>query len=304
MIEYAMFAALGFLVASILAVLFAGPFWNRAVRLTKKRLEATMPLSLADIRADKDHLRAQHAVELRRLEIAHDREKENAARFLIERNKAKVEIAELKSKLKIMATELAERGNESTVLEQTVRKRIPDLEQQLERARQIIAARDRELARTTTAYENQTEAVAIAKKTAGRFSDEIERLREALASGGGSARRGADDEDTLAAENQRLQAELSRMRQEVERLSLVEAEDNAALRREIQNLAVQIMHGAPPARIEPQAVSREEQLADERGVSLDEAEAPESMRAASTGRKKSGSSLGERLKKLTERASA
>lgn len=304
MIEYAMFAALGFLVASILAVLFAGPFWDRAVRLTKKHMEATMPMSPGDIRADKDQLRAQHAVELRRLEMAHDREKENAARLLIERNKAKVEIAELKAKLKTMAGELAERGNESTVLEQTVRKRIPELEQQLERARQIISARDRELARVTTAYENQTEAVGIARKMAGRYSDEIERLRHALASGGGSGRRGGDDENSLAAENQRLQAELSRMRQEVERLSLAEAEDNAALRREIQGLAAQIMHGAPPAGTGPQAASNADTLKEDHSVSLEDAEVPESMRAARSGKKRSGSSLGERLKKLTERASA
>lgn len=303
MIEYAMFAALGFLVASILAVLFAGPFWNRAVRLTRKRMEATMPMSLTDIHADKDHLRARHAVECRRLEMAHDREKENAARLLIERNKARVEIAELKTRLKAMAAELAGRDNESTVLEQTVRKHIPELGQQLERARQIIAARDRELARVTTAYENQTEALGIARKTAGRYDEEIERLRAALESGGGTSRRGGNKKD-IAAENQRLQAELSRMRQEVERLSLGEAEDNAALRGEIQDLAARIMHGAPPPRVEPESLPADDPLTEGDGVSLDDAEAPESMRAAKSGKKRSRSSLGERLKKLTERASA
>ena len=86
MIEYAMLIALGFLLASIVAVLFAGPFWRRAVRLTRKRLDATMPMTLADIQADKDQLRAEYAVEIRRLEMAHEREKDNAARFLVDRN--------------------------------------------------------------------------------------------------------------------------------------------------------------------------------------------------------------------------
>lgn len=312
MIEYAMFAALGFLVASMLAVLFAGPFWNRAARLTRKRLEATMPMSLADIQADKDQLRAQYAVELRRLEMAHDREKENAARFLIERNKYKVEIGELRAKMNMLAAQLSERGNASTVLEQTVRKRIPDLEQQLERARRIVAGRDRDLARMTTAYENQTEALGIAKKTARRYSDEIGLLRETLESGGGAARRGGDDEDALAAENRRLQAEISRMRQELERLRLVDAEDSATLRREIQNLAVQIMQGAPPARVEPEppAPDLEEAEGGEDTEDAEEAAADaresgkDSARPAPRRGGKSGASLGERLKKLTERTGA
>src|SRR5690606_36457321 len=145
-----------------------------------------------------------------------------------------------------------------------------------------------------------TEALGIAKKTAGRYSEEIERLRQALASDGGSARRGGGDETTIAAEHQRLQAELSRMRQEVERLGLVEAEENAALRREIQNLAVQIMHGAPPARIEPQAASDVDPRAEDHGMSTDEAEIPDSMRAATSVKTKpTASSLGDRLKELS-----
>lgn len=303
MIEYAMLAALGFFVASLVAVLFAGPFWNRAVRLTRKRMEATMPMSLADIRAERDHLRAQYVVEIRRLEIAHDREKERAARFLIERNKAKVEITELKTRLKKLEAELAERGNESTVLEQTVRKRIPDLEQQLERARQIIAARDRELARATTAYQNQTEALGAAKKVAGRYSEEIERLRAALESGGAALRRGGLSEDALAAENQRLQAELSHMRQQVERVAVMEAEENAALRREIQSLSEQLMRGAPP-RVELEASPAETET-----IVLDgggeEADADGGARSAEgRGGRDGGTSLGERLKKLAERATA
>ena len=99
MIEIGLLVALGFLIASLLAVLFAGPFWRRAVRLTTRRIEATMPMSLTDIQAEKDQIRAEYAVELRRAEIARDREKENAARFLVERNKHRVEIAELKNRI-------------------------------------------------------------------------------------------------------------------------------------------------------------------------------------------------------------
>jgi hypothetical protein len=313
MIEMAMLIALGFLAASILAVLFAGPFWRRAVRLTKKRLEATMPMTIADIEADKDRLRAEYAVRLRRLEMAHDREKENAARFLVERNKHRVEINELKEQVRTLTNALAERDNESTVLEQTVRKRIPELEAQLERARQIIAARDRDLARMTTAYENQTEALGIAKKAAQRYSEEIERLREALEGGGaGTSRRGrGESEDALTEENQRLQAEISRLRQEVAKFKEVEAAENAALRAELQTIADQIMHGtrpAAPAKKRDKAKAKEDEPAEAAATDDSKPEGrkkPARRRAPkSRARKKSAPSLGDRLKKLTAKEEA
>src|SRR5208282_3355990 len=43
---------------------------NRAVRLTMKRLEAATPLSIEEIRADKDQLRAEFAMSTRRLELS------------------------------------------------------------------------------------------------------------------------------------------------------------------------------------------------------------------------------------------
>jgi chromosome segregation ATPase len=43
---------------------------NRAVRLTTRRLEAATPLSMAEIQADKDQLRAEFAMSARRLEMS------------------------------------------------------------------------------------------------------------------------------------------------------------------------------------------------------------------------------------------
>ena len=67
MIDIGMYVALGFLLASLLALIVAPAFWRRAVRLTKRRIEMTMPMSASDIQADKDQLRAEFAIELRRV---------------------------------------------------------------------------------------------------------------------------------------------------------------------------------------------------------------------------------------------
>ena len=56
MIEPIMYFGIGFLVAALLGLLFVPLVHNRAVRLTMRRLEAATPLSIAEIRADKDQL--------------------------------------------------------------------------------------------------------------------------------------------------------------------------------------------------------------------------------------------------------
>lgn len=59
---------LGFLVAGVIALAIAPAFWRRAIRLSTRRLEMQLPLSPEEIRAGRDLLRAEFAVECRRLE--------------------------------------------------------------------------------------------------------------------------------------------------------------------------------------------------------------------------------------------
>ena len=70
MIEQALYFALGFLSAGLIALIIAPSLWSRAVRLTRRRIEASQPLTLAEIKADRDGLRADFAVTSRRLEMA------------------------------------------------------------------------------------------------------------------------------------------------------------------------------------------------------------------------------------------
>ena len=69
MIQTALIFILGFLAAGFLAVLVAPAIWRRAVLLTRRRLEAALPLSMGEISADKDAVRAEYAVTVRRLEM-------------------------------------------------------------------------------------------------------------------------------------------------------------------------------------------------------------------------------------------
>ena len=70
MIEPIMFFGLGFLASSLLGLIIVPFVHGRAVRLTVRRLEAATPLSMAEIQADKDQLRAEFAMSTRRLEMS------------------------------------------------------------------------------------------------------------------------------------------------------------------------------------------------------------------------------------------
>ena len=63
-----MIFALGFLVAGLLALLFLPAVQRRAARLSSRRLEMLLPLSMEEIVAERDQLRAEFAVERRRIE--------------------------------------------------------------------------------------------------------------------------------------------------------------------------------------------------------------------------------------------
>jgi hypothetical protein len=72
---------------------------NRAVRLTMRRLEAATPLSMAEIQADKDQLRAEFAMSTRRLEMSVDQLKAKTTSQLAELGKKSDAINRLKLEL-------------------------------------------------------------------------------------------------------------------------------------------------------------------------------------------------------------
>src|SRR5271154_3847079 len=99
MIEPVMYFGIGFLVAALLCLLFVPLVHNRAVRLTMKRLEAATPLSIAEIRADKDQLRAEFAMSTRRLEMSVEQMKARTTGQLAELGKKTDAINQLKKEL-------------------------------------------------------------------------------------------------------------------------------------------------------------------------------------------------------------
>jgi uncharacterized coiled-coil protein SlyX len=240
MIDIGLYAALGFLIASLLALMLAPPLWNRAVRLTTRRLESTMPMSITDIQADKDQLRAEYAIRLRRVEVALEKAKERATSGLVESNKRRIEIAELRNEFATVTANLEEKENANRVLEQTIRRRLPDLETRLKAAKDVIAELEAVNTELRNTVSSQSEALKSVRATVISQRTDIDRLRGSIEGDMVPFRSSSKSDATLVKENQMLNAELSRVGETLAE-ARAEADENHLLREALNNLAEQIL---------------------------------------------------------------
>ncbi len=149
-----MYFVLGLLVAGLLALILLPAVWRRAVRLTSARMEARIPVSRAEIDADKDQLRANFAVANRRLEMEAGRLKDRLAGEVVEVGKRREEVVLL------------------TRAKAALSDTIAGLEQRIEGLNETIARNEERIAFTES-----------------ELSDRDRRLAETTAAAGGSARR-------------------------------------------------------------------------------------------------------------------
>ena len=113
MTEPLMFFGIGFLLAALGVLVIAPLVHFRAVRLTTRQLEASIPLTMAEIQADKDLLRAEFAMSTRRLETNIEQLKAKGAgqradlgRKCDEVNHLKINLSELRDRLRTTEGEL------------------------------------------------------------------------------------------------------------------------------------------------------------------------------------------------------
>jgi hypothetical protein len=148
-IENVMYFVLGVLVAGLLALMVVPAVWNRAVRLTKKRIEAATPMTMAEFRADKDQLRAEFAVNTRRLEMNIEALRRRLADQLRDINRNRTELGGIKTERdqhQAVVQELEAREAE-------LRNRILELEKENADLAQRLRMREREYAEKVSQLE-------------------------------------------------------------------------------------------------------------------------------------------------------
>jgi chromosome segregation ATPase len=172
MIEPIMYLAIGFLVSMLFGLMIVPLVHNRAVRLTTKRLEAATPLSMAEIQADKDQLRAEFAMSARRLEMSVDQLKNKTTSQLAELGKKSDAINRMKLELgEKNATIFSLEAREKAVKEQlrATEEEFTAKTESLREAEQALKAKQADLAkinselsdRSMMAESRQVELVAV-----------------------------------------------------------------------------------------------------------------------------------------------
>jgi hypothetical protein len=252
MIQAIMLIALGFLAASLIGVLLAPSLWNRASRLSKKKLESTLPLTLAEIEAAQDQLRASYAVRLRRLETALASAKQKAANQLVDNSRLQMQIAALKDQIGNLDMTLSERRNAATVLEQTITNRLPELDREIAAVKTQFQERSFELQDLTNRLARRDEELAAAQRAAASYQDEIDRLRAAMEKGAGDrggrrVRKASQwNLEDYKAEYDRLNLDMSKLRQQLAHFQDRDAQQVGVIKGELQKLAELILASSPP----------------------------------------------------------
>jgi hypothetical protein len=192
-IEMVMLAALGFLTAALLAVFLSPLYRRRVARLTTETIKRSMPLTEAEIRADKDRMRAEYAISIHKLQMKVEEGSEAAARQMVEINRRDAAISELEELGANQRTALEEHENARRVLEQTIMDRLPKVEQRLADARKLLFQRDREIVSLTQGSEKQKRALEEATQINTQQTDEIHRLKASLNTRAARSREGIND---------------------------------------------------------------------------------------------------------------
>ena len=222
MIEPIMYLAIGFLVSMLFGLMIVPLVHNRAVRLTTRRLEAATPLSMAEIQADKDQLRAEFAMSARRLEMNVEQLKNKTTSQLAELGKKSDAINRMKIELgEKNATIFSLEAREKAVKEQlrATEEEFAAKTELLRNAEQALTDKQAELAkinhelndRSMTADSRQVELVAV--------RTQIEELKGRV---GDAEKEFSTTQARLAqerADSERATHELSEARSRVENLS-------------------------------------------------------------------------------------
>ena len=150
-----MYLALGLLIASLIALAIMPAVWRRAVRLTKKRIEAATPITMAEFRADKDQLRAEFALSTRRLEMNVEALRRRLSEQLRDINRKRNEVGAIKDERETQLQQIRELEEREAEL----RRRILDLEKEGADLSQRLRMRDREFADKSAQLETAREAL-------------------------------------------------------------------------------------------------------------------------------------------------
>lgn len=283
-IENIMYLALGLLIASLAALIMLPAVWKRAVRLTKRRIEAATPITMAEFRADKDQLRAEFALTTRRLEISVESLRKRLAEQLgevnqarsdlglmrVERDQHQLIITEFEAREADLRARLGEAEREGTDLAQRLRMRDRELETRIAELEQLreamradpMAGNDAADDALSGDYDADVDrlvgALAIERKRSAFLEEQAKSLITRLEN---SDRRSAEASAAIAQMREALSGHAGQQAADAEGLVIAEARIASA-----ENRLNALLAEASPAAIAPAAQLLADELSREDAV--------------------------------------
>jgi len=175
---------LGFLSAGFIALIVAPMVWRRAVALTRKRIEASVPLTQAEIQADKDRMRAEFAMATRRLEINFKNFREKAAAQIVEINRNREELKQLMAERSERHEALTRLEVQSGEIRAELRRREDELQvltEKLEQAENLLEQRATEIEKLGRMYDDASFTAANRQVEIAARDSELEKLNNDMA---------------------------------------------------------------------------------------------------------------------------
>lgn len=185
-IESMMYFALGALASALVMLTILPAVWRRAVRLTRRRIEAATPITLAEFRADKDQLRAEFALSTRRLEMHVEALRQRLSEQLGDVSRKRSDLATLKSEHEEQLAAVRELEDRERVL----RERVLELERESAELASRLALRDEQVAARAAELETARAAIhadlppsflKAGHGLTGNYNDDVDELLTALA---------------------------------------------------------------------------------------------------------------------------
>ncbi len=221
MIEPIMYFGIGFLVAALIGLVVIPLVHGRAVRLTIRRLEAATPLSMAEIQADKDQLRAEFAMSTRRLEMSVDQLKTKSTSQLAELGKKGDAINRLKIELgEKTATIFALEARDKALRDQlrTIEEEFSDKTGAMHYAERALADKEAELANLMGELDERSSLADAQKVEIVALKTQVDALKDRLTEAGEEVKAVEDRRDAERLELKAATQELTEERTKVENL--------------------------------------------------------------------------------------
>ncbi len=144
-----MLIALGFVAALLVSLLVIRGVWRYAVGLGKRRIERRAPSAIAELKADRDRLKAEFAMQGRRLQLRLDDLKTRMAEQMAEASRNRNRIEQLAIEISSRDKRLSERDSEITNLRAQVdslQRELAERTEMTQQARDDLRNRDDEIA--------------------------------------------------------------------------------------------------------------------------------------------------------------